>query len=501
MRVATTVLTMAVTFFLTPFVVRTLGERWYGVWVVTCSITFSYDLLDFGFSAAFNRFITAEMARHDPGRVNEVVSTAVALLSGVGVVVLLVTGAIWLAVPWFAGPEFVWAVRMVVLLQGTNFAIAFPSRAFAFVAISQLRYDAIEVLNIVRTLSQAVLTVLILERGGGIVGLALLAFVFGRGYQAALYGIAKKLWPALHVRVRHVRRRLAQDMFAYSWWSFVNQMADMLRFRIDAVVVAAFCGVGVVTHYSIGASLAEYSLGLVNRASNIMTPLFVRYEAEGNHEAIRSKLLLFTKLNAVLCVFGMGLTYVVGRLFIVRWMGPRFADSYVVFLVMGMALMVQAVMLMANNVLYALARHRPYAIASVCEAAANVVLSILLARRYGMVGVALGTAIPLLANQLFFTPFYTCRVVGLEVRRFYGPLVRAAVVTGGFLWVVWMGVVHYGVSPTYPAILAVSGIVTIAYLPLALYVILGAEERALVVNLLSGLWPFGSRADAGSIGR
>jgi O-antigen/teichoic acid export membrane protein len=501
MRVATTVIAMAVTFLLTPFVVRTLGERWYGVWVVTCSIAFYYDMLDFGFAAAFNRFITAEIARHDPGRVNEVVSTAVAILSGAGAIVLLATGAIWLAVPWFAGPEFVGAVRMVVLLQGTSFAIAFPSRAFAFVAISQLRYDVIEGLNIVRTLSQAVLTVVVLEHGGGIVGLALLAFVFGRGYQVALYGIARRLWPALRVRARHVRRRLAQDMFAYSWWSFVNQVADMLRFRIDAVVVAAFCGVGVVTHYSIGASLAEYSLGLVNRASNIMTPLFVRYEAEGDREAIRSKLLLFTKLNAVLCFFGMGLTYVVGRLFIVRWMGPRFADSYVVFLVMGMALMVQSLMLMANNVLYALARHRPYAIASACEAVANTALSILLARRYGMVGVAFGTAIPLLANQLFFTPFYTCRVVGLEMRRFYAPLVRAAVVTGGFLWVVWMGVVRYRVPPTYPAILAVSGVAAVAYLPLALYVILGAEERALVFNLLFGLWPFGSRAAAGSIER
>jgi O-antigen/teichoic acid export membrane protein len=501
MRVATTVLTMAVTFFLTPFVVRTLGERWYGVWVVTCSIAFYYDLLDFGFSSAFNRFITAETARHDPGRVNEVVSTAVALLSGIGVVTLLATGAIWVAVPWFAGPEFVQAVRNVVLIQGTNFAIGFPFRAFAFVAISQLRYDAIEGLNIVRALSNAVLTVLVLQHGGGIVALASLAFLLGGGYEAALYVIARRLWPALRVRARHVRRRLAQDMFAYSRWSFVNQVADMLRFRIDAVVVAAFCGVGVVTHYSIGASLAEYSLGLVNRASNIMTPLFVRYDAEGDREAIRSKLLLFTKLNAVLCFFGMGLTYVVGRLFIVRWMGPRFADSYVVFLVMGMALMVQALMLMANNVLYALARHRPYAIASACEAAANVALSILFARRYGMAGVALGTAIPLLANQLIFTPFYTCRVVGLDVRRFYVPLVRVAVVTGGFLWILWIGVVRYGVPPTYPAILAVSGVAALAYFPLGFYVVLDGEERALVLNLLSGLWPFGTRASVGSIDR
>ena len=118
-----------------------------------------------------------------------------------------------------------------------------------------------------------------------------------------------------------------------------------------------------------------------------------------------------------------------------------------------------------------------------------------------MVGVALGTAIPLLANQLIFTPFYTCRVVGLEVRRFYAALLRAAVVTGGFLWILWMGVVRYGVPPTYPAILAVSGVAAVAYFPLGFYVVLGAEERALVLNLLSGLWPFGSRAAAGRIER
>jgi O-antigen/teichoic acid export membrane protein len=484
MRIVTTIANMAVTFFITPFVVRTLGDHWYGVWVVICGIVFYYYLLDFGFSAAFNRFITTEIARHDTERVNEVVSTAVALLSALGLLVLITTGVVALLVPWFVDARYVWPVRIVVILQGFNLGIGFPFRAFSFVATSQLRYDLVEVLNLALALANALLTVLVLTHGGGIVSLAWISFLLGRAYQVGLHRLGRRLWPSLKVRAHYVRRGIAREMFGYSVWSFINQLSDMIRFRIDAMVVAGFCGASAVTHYSIGAGLAEYSLNLINRATNIMTPVFVRYEAVGDHEAIRSKLVSFTMINAVLSFFGMGLTYVVGRLFIVRWMGPAYDDAYLVFIVMGAALMIQALMQMANNALYALARHRPYAVASVCEAAANAGLSIVLARGYGMVGVAIGTAIPLAVNQLLYTPWYTCRVLGLDLRRFYAPIVRAAIVTGGFLVAVRAVMSWFVVPPTYWAIVTVSGVATVGYVPLAFYGIFGPEERATVWRMI-----------------
>jgi uncharacterized membrane-anchored protein YitT (DUF2179 family) len=53
--------------------------------------------------------------------------------------------------------------------------------------------------------------------------------------------------------------------------------------------------------------------------------------------------------------------------------------------------------------------HKSLAIVVLMEGIANVVLSIVLVRPLGIVGDAIGTAIPLLCTSLFFLPRHLCR--------------------------------------------------------------------------------------------
>jgi O-antigen/teichoic acid export membrane protein len=52
------------------------------------------------------------------------------------------------------------------------------------------------------------------------------------------------------------------------------------------------------------------------------------------------------------------------------------------------------------------------------EGIANLVLSIALVRPLGIVGDAIGTAIPLLCTSVFFLPRHLCRHLGIPVRKF-----------------------------------------------------------------------------------
>ena len=38
-------------------------------------------------------------------------------------------------------------------------------------------------------------------------------------------------------------------MFSYSVYTFLGMFGDMLRFQVDAVVIASFIGLAAVTHY------------------------------------------------------------------------------------------------------------------------------------------------------------------------------------------------------------------------------------------------------------
>jgi hypothetical protein len=76
--------------------------------------------------------------------------------------------------------------------------------------------------------------------------------------------------------------------------------------------------------------------------------------------------------------------------------------------------------------LYASARHKLYAFLNAGEALGNLGLSILLVQHFGMIGVSLGTAIPLLVTRLILQPLYVCRALGLDQHAYYLHIGRAA---------------------------------------------------------------------------
>jgi hypothetical protein len=58
------------------------------------------------------------------------------------------------------------------------------------------------------------------------------------------------------------------------------------------------------------------------------------------------------------------------------------------------------------------------------EGAANLVLSVILASRYGIVGVAMGTFVPLVFSKLLIQPIYVCRIAGIPYWEYAGNMAK-----------------------------------------------------------------------------
>ena len=74
----------------------------------------------------------------------------------------------------------------------------------------------------------------------------------------------------------------------------------------------------------------------------------------------------------------------------------------------------------------------------VAEAIANLLLSIYWARKYGLIGVALGTVVPMLTVSLFVLPCYTLHIIGLPARDYLRRALAQPVAVGllfaGICW-------------------------------------------------------------------
>mgnify|MGYP003339009902 CR=1 FL=1 len=82
---------IVVTFFMTPILVKGLGDDRYGIWVFVESIIKYLALFDLGVTAAVVKYVAKFNATEDRDEVNRIYSTSIAIFSSLGLLVGLTT--------------------------------------------------------------------------------------------------------------------------------------------------------------------------------------------------------------------------------------------------------------------------------------------------------------------------------------------------------------------------------------------------------------------------
>ena len=418
--------------FLLPFTIAHLGKDLYGLWMIVASMTAYFQLVDLGFGHSLVRHISEADAQQDSSRVNELASTFVVIFTALGLLVLGGTAlAAFLLLPRYPniGPEQLAIAQPVMMILGARIAVALPMSVFGAVATSRQAFTRNGVIAIGVTLLQTAATIAVLVNGYGLVelvasttGIALLSY--------AVYAhTAYRVCPTLRIQpLRGFRRERLGELASFGMYVFVINIAVQIGFNLDHLVIGAWLGASAVAVYAVSFRLADYQRQLCNQFNGLLFPVLVRFGAAGNTASLRDTVTESTRLAFAL-VAGATLTLLlVGDALIGAWVGPGFEGSVwplYVLAVTGIVLVSQQPL---GSMLMGTGRHKLVAAACLVEAAANLALSILLVRRLGIVGAALGTMIPVFMVNLGWLMPAGCRAMGVGYARFLVDVTRPALI-------------------------------------------------------------------------
>lgn len=476
-RILNLVLNIAVAFFMIPFVINAIGDRWYGLWVLVGTLVGYYGFFELGISTANERFIARAIGQDDEDEVNTVFNTSLQIFLVVALIALVLTAVIVLVCPRFVkNPGEINIFRIVILIVGFDTALSFPIRSVFGFLFAHVRYDVVNMIGISKLILRTALIVFFLGRGYGLITLALITLGVDLFQYAVSALYLKRNYPGVHLNLRETSRDMVRQLLGYSIYSFISNVAKQLRFHIDAFVITGFLGLSFVTHYNIGGRVAAYYLAVVTSAVALMKPVFSSLEGKGDFSQIRDKFIFIVKLNTIISVFLGGSILIYGRAFIVRWMGIEYIDSYYVLVVLTIGLIFNTIQITSVTLLYGISKHKFYSIVMVIEGVANILLSILLIRKYGIVGVALGTTVPMLITSLFIIPAYTNRVIDLKLTK-YLKVVLGGIFFGGIVHLgCWLLIRDYLIS-SYPRIVILSLATSAVFIILNGFVLLSRTER------------------------
>jgi len=411
--------TMVVGFFLAPFILHRLGDDAFGLWTLVVAVSGYYGLFELGIRSSIIKYIAHHTATKDEDALKRIINTTLFTYSCIASVLLLGTLAGYRYVDrvFHVSPAFVHTAPLLFLMVGIATALGFPLGVFGGVLEGLQRFYWLNLTQVGALLLRALLIVLALDRGFGLLTLALITVTVPLAASVMYILIARRIIP-LELSRRFVDRAAFRMLMGYGSVSFVIIVAEQLRFQSDAVVIGVFLSASAITYFSIGAKLADYAVAPVNNLATIFLPMSSQFDATQEMGQLRR---IFVEGNR-LCGFIMfpvcAALVILGKPLIAVWVGPKYVSSYTVLLLLLLPKTLYRAQAASNRILFGMARHRALAVVVIAEGAVNLILSIVLVRPFGVVGDALGTTIPLALTSVFFLPTYVCRLLKVPLKTF-----------------------------------------------------------------------------------
>ena len=421
-------ITVLVGLFLTPYIISHLGKTGYGIWILISSIIGYYGILDLGVTSAITRYVARYAGQKDYNSLNETISTSFVMFCIIGFVIVCASFA--LAGPMLSffnvSTDQVEKFRQTVWLLGLAAGLGFPGNFFGAVIKAHERFVAANFVTVIITLMRASLIVLLLSRGIGLVGVAcshLLTTIF---MIILNFALCKLLFSHFELQLRSARWNVLRTLLGFGAATSVASIADIMRFNLDSFVIGKWINIPAVAVYGVAALLIRFFMQFIGSGTvTVLTPRFASIDGQGKRGQLQQLFLKSLSVAAFLS-FGVGtLIIILGRRFIVLWVGTEFLEAVPVLLVLTVSYSIALAQTPSISLVYALKKHYLFAGASVVEGIANVALSIYLAPRYGILGVAIGTAAPMLIIKLFVQPIYVSRIIGIPLIRYWYRLTPA----------------------------------------------------------------------------
>lgn len=221
--------------------------------------------------------------------------------------------------------------------------------------------------------------------------------------------------PQLKLNLRMANRRTLNKMFNYGLYSFLIIVATRVAYYSDNTVIGIFGSAEMITYFAIGAITVEFLRRIVNSFTTVIMPVASSLESQGSHESLHRLLIDGTKYSLLLILPCSVILLVLGKTLLGVWMGPQYAEkSYAILAVLLIPQIYSLSQFTTEEILLGTSRHRFYSFVTVAEAVSNLILSILLIKPYGILGVALGTSVPLVLFRMLLSPVFLKKITGFS---------------------------------------------------------------------------------------
>ena len=405
---------------ITPFILSRVDNELYGLNALLLSIVGYFRLMDFGLLSGVSRFTAKFIGEKRDKELNELINIGVKIFFFIG----LVASIVFFGLSFFY--ENIFNVSSGIVEEGRVLFYIYAFAAFFIIVSAPFkgvlrgaqRQDLISKVDIIIDFAKIALAVLMLIHFRSyllyvfslqLFSILLMVFIVYQVYKIFSYKF----------KFSGSSKDVYKEVAGFSGMYFLLCLFGIVIYQVDNLVIGQFLGLKAITVYSI-AFILHTQISSLN--SLIASPLFFIFSAEiakGYGERLKDMIIDSIRMHIGLMIPILIITIINVDHFIIAWVGESFRAaimparillSYFFFSIIFNILM--------DTVIGGLGKIKEVVIIAGLIALANLVLSIILVRFFGIVGVAIGTSLP----YIIVGPYYIIRFCGhlsIEINDFF----------------------------------------------------------------------------------
>lgn len=425
-------LNMVVGLIYTPYMLRMLGQSEYGLYSLAASIIAYLTVLDLGFGNAIIRYTAKFRAEGKQREQEEMFGMFFILYIGIGVIAMIAGSVLSLNVENMFSRAMtdteVYRTRIMLWLMTFNLAFTFPMSIWGSIMSAYERFVFQRIVSIVRSVLNPVVMILLLVVGYKAVAMVVVTTLFNVATLLVNWWYCKY---RLTIKVRFAKFKwgFLKEVSIYSFWIFLNAIMDRIYWSTGQFVLGVYKGSVAIAVYAVAVQLLNMYMLCSTAITGVLLPKVTAMVVKGNNEKEISDLFIKVgRIQYIIVVFILSSFIVFGKPFIKLWAGSNYVDSYYVCLFFFIPFTIDLIQNLGISILQARNRLKFRSLLLVFVASSSLLLSVVLAKKYGYYGCAFSTGLGLLIGQGLILNIYYCRKEHIDIPSFWKEILKMSVV-------------------------------------------------------------------------
>lgn len=403
----------------TPWMINKVGVSDYGLYSLVLAFL-SYFMLDFGLSGTITRFIAKYRAEGNEEKVSNMlgITAKVYLIFDTVIFTILFVLYFFLA-NIFGGltPGEIERLKILYCIAGTFSVLSFLFKPVSGAMMAYEFFVENKLLDLVVRVGTVLLIVVALLLDGNVYHIVFITGAVGFGTAVVRYLVFINK-SKIKINWRYFERGELFALFSFSAWILIVQLAQMLRLSLVPTILGILSNTTEISIFSVGRNLEGMVYTITAALNGLFLPVVSRMVHSGDRKGIMDLMVRVGRIQLFVIFLIFSGFCAFGERFINLWVGETFHASYFVFIFLVFVSVISVTLHIAMDVVYAENKIKYTAMRVLSSSIIGIVLSIIMAPKYGAVGCAVATGIALVMTQILYIQFYQDKM-GLDMKRFF----------------------------------------------------------------------------------